>query len=129
MTVEQIVARLDNELSLLTGGSRTGQLRHQTLRATLDWSYELLSEAERTLLKRLSVFAGGWTLEAADYVCGEGVGCRVWGVGERSNPQPAPESTAEAGTDSTLHPTPYTLHPDQVLSLLTSLVDKSLVLF
>jgi len=94
MTVEQIAARLDDHLGLLTVGSRTAQSRQQTLRATLDWSYDLLTEPERSLLKRLSVFAGGCTLEAVEQVCvGEGVA-----VG-------------------------------QVLDLLTSLVDKSLVQF
>ena len=68
MTVEQIAARLDNELNLLTNGSRIAQSRQQTLRAMLDWSYALLTEPERILLRRLSVFAGGWTLEAAETV-------------------------------------------------------------
>src|SRR5438552_2422350 len=67
--VEQIAARLDDRFGLLTGGSRTALPRQQTLRALIDWSYDLLSEPERTLLRRLSVFAGGWTLEAAEAVC------------------------------------------------------------
>src|SRR5262249_4947003 len=54
---------------LLTGGSRTALERQQTLRAAMDWSYQLLSEPERLLLQRLSVFSGGWTLEAAEAVC------------------------------------------------------------
>ena len=70
MTVEQIAVRLDDHLSLLAGGSRVSLPRQQTLRATLDWSYALLSEPERLLLSRLSAFAGGWTLEAAEGVCG-----------------------------------------------------------
>ena len=69
MTLEQIAQRLNNGFRLLTGGSRTALPRQQTLRATLDWSYNLLSDEERTLLSRLSVFAGGWTLEAAEAVC------------------------------------------------------------
>jgi predicted ATPase/class 3 adenylate cyclase len=74
LSVEQIAARLDDRFRLLTGGSRMMLPRHQTLRAAIDWSYELLSEPERVLLRRLSVFAGGWTLEAAENVCaGEGV--------------------------------------------------------
>lgn len=94
MTVEQIAVRMDDHLSLLKGGSRMASFRQQTLRATLDWSYALLSEPERVLLHRLSVFVGGWTLEAAEQVCGgEGI---------------------EAG---------------QVLHGLTSLVEKSLVVF
>ena len=70
LSVEQIAARLDDRFRLLTGGARKSLPRQQTLRATLDWSYDLLSEDERTLLRRLSVFAGGWTLEAAEAVCG-----------------------------------------------------------
>ena len=74
LPVEQIASRLDDRFRLLTGGSRTALPRQQTLRALIDWSYDLLSEAERTLLRRLSVFAGGWTLEAAEAVCtGDGV--------------------------------------------------------
>ena len=69
LSVEQIAARLDDRFGLLTGGGRTAAPRQQTLRATMDWSYELLSEAERLLLRRLSVFAGGWTLEAAEAAC------------------------------------------------------------
>jgi predicted ATPase len=72
MRVEQVAARLDDRFRLLTGGSRTALPRHQTLRALIDWSYDLLSEVERTLLERLSVFAGGWTLEAAEAICAGG---------------------------------------------------------
>jgi predicted ATPase/class 3 adenylate cyclase len=72
LTVEQIAARLDDRFRLLTGGSRTALPRQQTLRAAMDWSYDLLSEAERVLLCRLSAFAGGWTLEAAEAVCAGG---------------------------------------------------------
>jgi predicted ATPase/class 3 adenylate cyclase len=88
-SVDQIAARLDDRFKLLTGGSRTALPRQQTLRALIDWSYNLLSEEERALLRRLSIFAGGWTYEAAEFVC-----------------------------------------PDQdVLELLTQLVNKSLVIF
>jgi non-specific serine/threonine protein kinase len=92
LTVEQIAARLDDRFRLLTGGSRTALRRQQTLRATVDWSHDLLSEPERALLRRLSVFAGGWTLEAAEAVC-------------------AADPVAS----------------EDVLDLLTGLVDKSLV--
>jgi non-specific serine/threonine protein kinase len=71
--VEQIAARLDDRFRLLTGGGRTALRRHQTLQALIDWSYDLLSEAEQALLRRLAVFAGGWTLEAAEAVCTEDV--------------------------------------------------------
>lgn len=69
LPVEQIAARLDDRFRLLTGGSRAATARHQTLRATIDWSYDLLTEPERAVLRRLSVFAGGATLEAAESVC------------------------------------------------------------
>ena len=71
MSVEQIAARLDNAFRLLTGGSQAVLPRQQTLKATIDWSYNLLSPKERLLLHRLSVFAGGWTLEAAEAVCAD----------------------------------------------------------
>ncbi len=71
MPVETIASRLDDRFRLLTGGSRTALPRQQTLRATIDWSYGLLDEKEKTLLRRLSVFAGGWTLEAAEKVCAD----------------------------------------------------------
>jgi predicted ATPase/DNA-binding CsgD family transcriptional regulator len=93
LSVEQISSRLDESFRLLAAGSRRYMPRHRTLRATMDWSYELLAEEEQTLFRRLAVFAGGWTLEAAEMVCaGEG------------------------------------LDQGEVLDLLTSLVDKSLVL-
>jgi predicted ATPase/DNA-binding CsgD family transcriptional regulator len=74
LTVDLLAPRLDQRFRLLTGGNRTALPRQQTLRATLDWSNDLLSEPERRLFNRLSVFAGGWTLEAAEAVCaGEGI--------------------------------------------------------
>jgi predicted ATPase/DNA-binding XRE family transcriptional regulator len=66
---EQIASRLADRSNLLTVGSRTAPRRQQTLRATLDWSYELLTADEKVLFDRLSVFAGGWSLEAAEAVC------------------------------------------------------------
>ena len=71
LSVEQIAARLDDRFHLLTGGSRTALPRQQTLRAMIDWSFNLLSEQEKHLLRRLAVFIGGWTLEAAEQVCVE----------------------------------------------------------
>jgi non-specific serine/threonine protein kinase len=71
LTPEQIAARLDQRFRLLTGGSRAALPRQQTLRATLDWSYDLLSEPERLLLNRLAVFSGGWSLEAAEAICSD----------------------------------------------------------
>lgn len=69
LTIEGLAARLDDRFRILVGGSRTELPRHQTLRATMDWSYALLSAPERVLLRRLAVFVGGWPLEAAEAVC------------------------------------------------------------
>jgi predicted ATPase len=69
LSVEKILARLTDRFQLLTGGSRTALPRQQTLRAAVDWSYEMLAPSERTLLNRLGVFAGGCTLEAAEEIC------------------------------------------------------------
>jgi non-specific serine/threonine protein kinase len=74
LPVEQIAARLDDSFKLLTRGRRTAPSRHQTLRAAMDWSHDLLPKEEQILFRRLSVFAGGWTLEAAEAVCaGDGI--------------------------------------------------------
>jgi len=102
MSVEQIADKLDDRFRLLTGGSRTAMPRYQTLRALIDWSHDLLSEDERILFRRLSVFWGGWTLEAAEQVCSE-------------------QALVNGNAD-----TQYRL--PSVLDLLTRLVDKSLVL-
>jgi non-specific serine/threonine protein kinase len=99
-SVAQIAARLDERFRLLTVGSRTALPRQQTLRATVDWSYALLSEREQVLLQRLSVFAGNWTLEAMEAICAEET---AQGGGEGG-----------AGAD--------------VLGVLTQLVNKSLVI-
>lgn len=103
-TPEQIAARLDDRFRLLTGGSRTALPRQQTLRALIDWSYDLLSPLEQTLFKRLSVFTGGWSIEAAEQVCADDVE-----VGpSASDPEP--------------------LRWDEVFDLLSHLVNKSLVI-
>ncbi|MCE7981148.1 MAG: helix-turn-helix domain-containing protein [Caldilinea sp. CFX5] len=72
LTLTEIVARLNDRFSLLSAGRRTALLRHQTLRATVDWSYDLLSPAEAALFRSLAVFAGGWTLAAAEQVAPPG---------------------------------------------------------
>ena len=92
MTVIELNTRLEDRYRLLTGGSRVLLQRQQTLRALVDWSYDLLNASERTVLNRLAVFVGGFDLEAAEQVCGA-----------------AP------------------LQPADVLDLVTSLVEKSLV--
>ncbi|WP_433508686.1 BTAD domain-containing putative transcriptional regulator [Nonomuraea sp. CA-143628] len=71
MSVDQLARRLDDRFRLLTSGSRTVLARHKTLRAVVDWSWDLLSETEREVLRRLSVFSGGVSLEAAEQVCGQ----------------------------------------------------------
>ena len=70
MTPAEIAARLDDQFRLLSSGRRTAVERHQTLRRAIDWSYDMLSDDERTVLQRLSVFAGGCTLDAAEVVAG-----------------------------------------------------------
>ena len=72
MSVDEIAKRLDDRFDLLTAGSRTALPRHQTLRAAIDWSHGLLAESERILFRRLAVFAGGFTLDAAESVCSQG---------------------------------------------------------
>ena len=96
LSVEEINGKLDNRFRLLTGGLRTALPRQQTLRALIDWSYDLLNEQEKAFLCRLSVFAGGWVLAAAEQV-----------------------GVTENGEDG--------IEAWEVLALLTSLVDKSLV--
>jgi predicted ATPase len=71
MSLVDLAARLDDRFSLLTGGRRTALPRHQTLRATIDWSYDLLSEAERILFHSQTVFVGGWTANLAEQVCSD----------------------------------------------------------
>jgi predicted ATPase len=70
-TPQQIAERLDDRFKLLTGGSRTALPRQQTLRALIDWSYLTLNEMEQDVLRRLAVFSGGWSFEAAESVLGE----------------------------------------------------------
>ena len=84
MTAAQIAGRLDDRFRLLTGGSRTALPRHQTLRAVVDWSWDLLDEPEHVLLRRMSVFAGGATLESIEEVCGCDVLDALIGLVEKS---------------------------------------------
>jgi len=98
MSLDQLASRLDDRFRLLTGGSRTALPRHRTLRAVIDWSWELLTDAERIVLRRLSVFSGGASLDAAEQVC--------------------VASAVEQGA----------VEQEQVLELLTALTEKSLLL-
>jgi predicted ATPase/DNA-binding SARP family transcriptional activator len=92
LTPEQIAARLDDRFRLLKTGNRSALARHQTLRAAIDWSHDLLDEPSKVLLARLAVFGGGFTLEGAEAVCADGE-----------------------------------IAPDDVLDLVSDLVEKSLV--
>ncbi|HEY3311283.1 MAG TPA: BTAD domain-containing putative transcriptional regulator [Anaerolineales bacterium] len=73
LSLDEVAKRLDDRFSLLTSGNRTALPRQQTLRATIDWSYDLLTEAERILFRRLAVFPGGFSLEAVEKICSQGV--------------------------------------------------------
>src|SRR6266496_2842500 len=74
MSAKELSQRLDRRFALLTDGSRTALPRHRTLRSTIDWSYDLLTNVEQAMLHRLAVFAGGWTLAAAEHACtGDGI--------------------------------------------------------
>jgi predicted ATPase/class 3 adenylate cyclase/predicted negative regulator of RcsB-dependent stress response len=110
LSLEKIAARLDDTFRLLTGGSRTALPRQQTLRACIDWSYNLLSPAERTLFLRLSVFAGGFSLDAAENVCAD----------------PAVVAHIQPDSLGASEELAY-LEEEDILDLLTQLVDKSLV--
>jgi predicted ATPase/DNA-binding SARP family transcriptional activator len=80
----EIADRLRDRFALLTAGPRTSEARHRTLRATIDWSFDLLAEPEQRLLRRLAVFRGGWTLDAAERVCGSGVADPLFRLVDRS---------------------------------------------
>jgi predicted ATPase/DNA-binding CsgD family transcriptional regulator len=114
LSAEQLAARLDDRFRLLTDGDRAAPARQQTLRATLEWSHDLLSDPERTLLRRLAVFAGGWTLEAAETVCGECNEQRPTGNEEGTGPLLVARCSLPVAQDN-------------VLDLLARLVDHSLV--
>jgi predicted ATPase/DNA-binding CsgD family transcriptional regulator len=105
LSVEQIASRLDHAFRLLTGGSRSVLPHHQTLKALIDWSYDLLSQEERILLLRLAVFAGSWTLDAAEYVCIDP---------EEEPARQAPQSS-------------FRLLPEGIMDLLGLLIDKSII--
>ncbi len=84
LSVAHIAARLDDRFRLLTGGSRTALPRHRTLKAAVDWGYQLLTDEEQALLRRLSVFAGGFSLEAAEAVAGGDVLDPLTGLVDKS---------------------------------------------
>jgi len=123
LAVEQIDRHMDDRFRLLTGGSRTALPRQQTLRALIDWSYDLLSELERELFHRIAVFVGGFTLEAAESVCGADAGVGHWVLGVGKEPHGHQEQEGDQGVQHiSTAPNAY-----EILDLLTSLVDKSLL--
>ena len=110
LRVEQISARLEDRFGFLKAGSRTAKPRQQTLKAMIDWSYDLLSGCERVLFRRLGVFIGGWTLGAAEAVCAD-----------RMAGQTYPEQgTGEMDEELVLR--------HEVIHCLNQLINKSLVL-
>ena len=113
LSLEKIATRLSDRFHLLTGGGTASLPRQQTLRALIDWSYSLLEPDEQQLFARLSVFAGGWTLEAAEAIA------REQETGNREE-----KSSSQLSTLNSQLKTPL---PLSALDLLTSLVDKSLV--
>jgi predicted ATPase/DNA-binding SARP family transcriptional activator len=130
LSAEEIAARLDDAFRLLTSGSRTAPPRQQTLRATMDWSYELLSEPERLLLQRLSVFAGTWTLAAAEAICSD-FGFGIWDSGlaaEASDPPTCPPLTLSDPIQNPNAQRAPEIQNAEVLDLLAQLVDQSLVI-
>ncbi|MFX0573297.1 BTAD domain-containing putative transcriptional regulator [Nocardia nepalensis] len=106
MSLDQLATRLDDRFRLLTGGSRTAIPQHRTLRAVVDWSWELLTDAERMVLRRLAVFSGGASLESAEQVCAGTGGGPEW-QGDGKN---------------------VSVERWEVLELLTALTEKSLLL-
>jgi non-specific serine/threonine protein kinase len=107
LSAANLADRLENSFRVLTGASRTALPRQQTLRAMIDWSYELLGEEERRLLQRLSVFAGGCALEAVEVICAD-----------------AAESEAEAGPE----PAEPKIGSLEIIEVLASLISKSMVM-
>ncbi|MER5181413.1 BTAD domain-containing putative transcriptional regulator [Streptomyces sp. NPDC002896] len=147
MTPRQVADRLDDRFRLLTGGARTVLPRQQTLRAVVDWSWELLDAAERAVLRRLSVFSGGCDLAAAEAVCGPGAFVAPTTESAAAAGFAAPDGTADTSEDGfetagarpgpgrQAQPRPAAGDPHtpsggdtfDTLDVLGSLVDKSLV--
>ncbi|MFI0767026.1 ATP-binding protein [Streptomyces sp. NPDC021218] len=123
LTPRQLADRLDDRFRLLTSGSRTALPRQQTLRAVVDWSWDLLDAPERTVLARLSVFAGGCGLTEAESVCADAA------EAVRADPEEDTADTADtADTEDAEHEhRTGAVEPRDVAALLGSLVDKSLV--
>ncbi|MBB5933750.1 AfsR/SARP family transcriptional regulator [Streptomyces zagrosensis] len=133
LSPRQIADRLDDRFRLLTSGSRTVLPRQQTLRAVVDWSWDLLDERERTVLLRASFFAGSWDLPAAETVCADDTpqpstgSVQPTGATQPAGPGPGREPVRPAGSVASRGWRVERIDPAGVLDLLGALVDKSLL--
>ena len=98
-----MLERALSRLKVLTGGARDRPARHQTMRRTIDWSYNLLDDSEKILFVRLGVFVGGWTLKSAEAVCSEGLPMEVFEGLELLTDKSLIRPTEETGATSTFH--------------------------
>jgi non-specific serine/threonine protein kinase len=112
LSLTQIATHLETSLQLLSKGSRVSQPRQQTMQATIEWSYNLLSKDEQKLFRCLSIFSGGFTLEDVESVCSGGTAPTI--IGDQVGSTDKPEHF-------------FGVHPAEVLDLLSNLVDKSLI--
>ncbi|HLJ54004.1 MAG TPA: protein kinase [Chthonomonadaceae bacterium] len=133
LSVEQIADKLYDRFRMLTGGNRSALPRQQTLRSLIDWSYDLLTGLERALLRRLSVFSGGWTLEAAEAVC-SGPSAALNSADRPDAPGRAGSARSAGSAGGVEHAAEFAAAADaeaiedwEVLDLLAALGDKSLV--
>ena len=136
LSIPEIHDRLDNAFRLLTGGSRAALPRQQTLRALVDWSYELLDAKEKSLFARLAVFAGEWSMEAVEAVCTDAPDHDAIEAGSLERAQRSRSTGDSAVRDTTPEAVGGSIRQDcalleewEILDLLTALVDKSLVVF
>ncbi|HEX8249708.1 MAG TPA: protein kinase [Pyrinomonadaceae bacterium] len=115
LSPQAILTRLENSLSLLTGGAQDLLEHQQTMRRAIEWSYDLLDEREKILFRRLAVFAGGFTIDAAEAVCGG------------QNAEDGKEHSLSAGSGDRISPPDNRLSTTEILDLITSLIENSLL--
>jgi predicted ATPase/class 3 adenylate cyclase len=125
LSIDALAERLQDRFALLSGGKRSAPPRHLTLRAAIDWSYNLLDDEERVLLRRLSVFHGGWSLEASEAICSDPA-CDDKAYRQHHRP---PETGRVYSGNMAAHPiAQLTIRRNAVFGLLAQLVAKSLVI-